>query len=69
ADASMGKDAAELGLKPPDEADQRTAEDDAVAKAIYEQWSRLPGYVPWVNGGNSLKQDEALRLAEAVQAC
>lgn len=36
---------------------------EAVAKIIYEQWSHMPGYVPWVDGGNSLKQDDARRLA------
>lgn len=67
--ANMAKEAGEPDLKTPDETDQRTAEYEAAAKAIYEQWSRLPGYVPWVNGGNSLKQDEARRLAAATQAC
>lgn len=39
------------------------AQFEAVAKTIYEQWSHLPGYVPWVIGGNSDKQDEARALA------
>lgn len=29
------------------------------AQRIYESWSGEPGYVPWVVGGNSLKQEEA----------
>ncbi|MCO7556144.1 hypothetical protein [Metapseudomonas otitidis] len=33
------------------------------AKKIYESWSDQPEYVPWVEGGNSFKQDEARRLA------
>lgn len=36
--------------------------DDArelLAKAIYLQWYDYPGYVPWVEGGSSPKQEEA----------
>lgn len=33
------------------------------AKKIYESWSDQPEYVPWVEGGNSFKQDEARRIA------
>lgn len=33
------------------------------AKAIYNGWRDQPGWVPWVEGGNSHKQDEARRLA------
>lgn len=33
------------------------------AKAIYESWSSNPDYVPWVDGGNSLMQDEARKIA------
>jgi ABC-type Fe3+-hydroxamate transport system substrate-binding protein len=36
---------------------------EAFAKHIYAGWSDDPSYVPWVSGGNSLKQDEARRLA------
>lgn len=36
---------------------------EAAARQIYESWSDQSGYVPWVEGGNSLKQDEARRLA------
>ena len=32
---------------------------ESLAKTIYESWSGLDGYVPWEDGGNSLKQDEA----------
>lgn len=36
---------------------------ESLAKQIYESWQSQPGYLPWVNGGNSLKQDEARRIA------
>ena len=36
---------------------------ESSAKTIYESWSGLEGYVPWEDGGNSLKQDEARRQA------
>lgn len=36
---------------------------ESLAKQIYESWQAQPGYNPWVNGGNSLKQDEARRIA------
>lgn len=41
-------------------------EGEAVAKAIYEQWADRPGYVAWVDGGNSLKQNEARVIARAA---
>lgn len=34
------------------------------AKEIYETWKDQEGYLPWVEGGNSLKQDEARRIAQ-----
>jgi hypothetical protein len=36
---------------------------EAVAKAIYLQWAAAPGYVDWVEGGNSDRQDKARRIA------
>ncbi len=33
------------------------------AKAIYDDWNDQPGWLPWVEGGNSEKQSEARRLA------
>ena len=36
---------------------------EARAKEIYESWSHLTGYVPWVTGGNSTQQANARRLA------
>ena len=33
------------------------------AKRIYETWADHSGYVPWVERGNSLMQEEARRLA------
>ena len=41
---------------------------EAVAKAVYEQWADRPGYVPWVPGGNSHKQDDARRIARDALA-
>jgi hypothetical protein len=40
---------------------------ERVAKAIYEQWSGNPHYRPWVDGGNSFKQDDCRALAR--KAC
>lgn len=39
---------------------------EALAKHIYAGWFAVPGYVPWASRGNSLKQDEARRLARAM---
>jgi hypothetical protein len=36
---------------------------ERVAKVIYEQWSGNPHYSPWVDGGNSFKQDDCRALA------
>ena len=36
---------------------------EAAAKAIYAGWEHHPGYLPWVDYGNSEKQCEARRLA------
>lgn len=33
------------------------------AREIYESWNREPGYLPWIVGGNSKRQEEARRLA------
>jgi hypothetical protein len=42
---------------------------EAIAKVIYRQWVAAPGYVAWVEGGNSRNQDDARRLAhEAIEA-
>lgn len=41
---------------------------EAVAKAIYDQWVYKDGWVAWVNGGNSLRQDDARRLADLAFA-
>lgn len=39
---------------------QRLAEvEEILAKAIYRQWYAAPGYVAWVERGNSLMQDQA----------
>ena len=39
---------------------------EAIAKAIYYEWRRDAGYVPWVDGGNSDKQNDARKIARAV---
>ncbi len=36
---------------------------ERMARMIYEQWSDEPRYVPWVEGGNSDKQNEARQIA------
>jgi hypothetical protein len=36
---------------------------EAMTRDIYNDWRGLPGWAPWVNGGNSHKQDEARRIA------
>lgn len=36
---------------------------EEVAKTIYNQWENCEGWVPWVEGGNSIKQDDARDLA------
>lgn len=46
--------------------EKRLAERDA--QIIYMGWHDLGGYVPWVEGGNSLKQQEARRLVGAKSA-
>lgn len=34
---------------------------DAAAKALYDSWSNLPGWVPWREHGNSNMQEKARR--------
>jgi hypothetical protein len=46
---------------------RRYANDDA-AKVIYDAWSDLPGWVPWVEHGNSERQDMARRLVSLPAA-
>jgi len=41
---------------------RQLAANEAAAKALYETWHSQPGYLPWQDGGNSLKQDEAREL-------
>ncbi len=36
---------------------------ESLAQQIYQSWESQPGFVPWVDGGNSLKQDEARQIA------
>ncbi|KFE50125.1 hypothetical protein [Pseudomonas syringae] len=54
-------------IDTPNNAIKWTAEDEAGSKVVYEQWANLYEYVPWVEGGNSLKQDEARRLYAAIE--
>lgn len=47
----------------------RNEHDDAAereAQKIYDSWAGNDGFVPWVKGGNSIKQDEARRMARAA---
>jgi hypothetical protein len=37
---------------------------EQLAKLIYQQWGLSPNYVRWVEGGNSLNQDKARRMAK-----
>lgn len=46
--------------------DMLSEEVETMARSIYENWSDQPGYVPWVDRGNSLKQDEARSLARSA---
>lgn len=41
---------------------------ECVARAIYMQWRDADGYLPWQDGGNSLMQDSARRIAAAAIA-
>ena len=47
----------------PDPVATVSAELEAKAQAIYEEWSAKPGYLEWVAGGNSTMQNEARALA------
>lgn len=40
---------------------------EAMAKAIYAKWDKLPGWVPWVDGGNSDMQHLARDCARAAR--
>jgi len=39
---------------------------ESLAKQVYQSWESQPGFIPWVEGGNSLKQDEARQIASRV---
>jgi hypothetical protein len=39
---------------------------EALARQIYDSWESQPGFHPWVNGGNSLKQGEARHIARQM---
>lgn len=41
---------------------------ECVARAIYMQWRDAQGYLHWQDGGNSLMQDSARRIASAAIA-
>ena len=36
---------------------------ESLAKQIYQSWESQPGFHPWVEGGNSAKQEEARQIA------
>jgi hypothetical protein len=50
----------------PADADARTAAIEEKAREIYNGWKDMPGWVPWVEGGNSHKQGDARNLARAA---
>ena len=39
---------------------------ESLAKQVYQSWESQPGFIPWVDGGNSTKQDEARQIASRV---
>jgi len=39
---------------------------ESLAKQVYQSWESQPEFVPWVDGGNSLKQDEARQIASRM---
>jgi septal ring factor EnvC (AmiA/AmiB activator) len=39
---------------------------ELVAKTIYDTWGSMPGYVPWVAGGNSDRQIDARLIANRI---
>ena len=41
---------------------------EMLSMQVYERWSGEAGYVPWVRRGNSLRQDEARRIARALMS-
>lgn len=47
------------GVETVDGSQQR----EVTAREIYEGWRDQKGWVPWVEGGNSLMQDKARREA------
>lgn len=36
---------------------------DSLAQQIYQSWESQPGFAPWIDGGNSAKQNEARQIA------
>lgn len=49
--------------KPQDDQARRAELLESLAKQVYQSWESQPGFVPWVDGGNSTKQDEARQIA------
>ena len=41
---------------------------EAVAKIVYDQWVDKEGWKPWVDEGNSFKQDNARKVASQIYA-
>lgn len=41
---------------------------EEIAELIYNTWQDRPGFVPWVPNGNSIRQDEARRVADKALA-
>lgn len=56
------------GLQGSPLRNERDEATEREARKIYDSWSGQDGFVPWVIGGNSDKQEEARRLASAAMA-
>lgn len=48
---------------PQDDQGRRAELLESLAQEIYQSWESQAGFLPWVYGGNSLKQDEARQIA------
>jgi hypothetical protein len=41
---------------------------EQIAQLVYNTWADRPGWVPWVEGGNSHRQTDARQVAAAIEA-
>jgi len=58
----------ESAAPPPPVGELQGVTTEIVAKMIYETWKECPEYRSWQDGGNSLKQDEARKVAGQILA-